>query len=49
LTIDVVGRAKQLRWNVQKLAAAAQSTPVPQLLTLCAEVMRFVDSHNSRA
>jgi DNA helicase-4 len=46
LTIDVVGRAKQLRWNVQKLAAAAQSTPVPQLLTLCAEVMRFVDSHN---
>jgi hypothetical protein len=41
-----VGRAKQLRWSVQKLAAAAQSTPVPQLLTLCAEVMRFVDSHN---
>lgn len=46
LTIDVVGRAKQLRWSVQKLAAAAQSTPVPQLLTLCAEVMRFVDSNN---
>jgi DNA helicase-4 len=46
LTINVVGRAKQLRWSVQKLAAAAQSTPVPQLLTLCAEVMRFVDSNN---
>ena len=46
LTLDVVGRAKQLRWSVQKLAAAAQSTPVPQLLTLCAEVMRFVESNN---
>jgi len=46
LTIDVVGRATQLRWSAQKLLAAAQSTPVPQLLTLCAEVMQFVDSNN---
>lgn len=46
LTIDVVGRAKQLRWSAHKLAAAAQSTPVPQLLNLCAEVMRFGDSNN---
>ena len=46
LTIGVVGRAKQLRWSVAKLAAAAQSTPVPQLLSLCAEVMRFVESNN---
>lgn len=46
LTSDVAVRAKQLRVSSQELAAAAQSTAVPQLLQLCADVMRYVDNNN---
>jgi DNA helicase-4 len=46
LTSDVAVRAKQLRVSSQELAAAAQSTAVPQLLQLCADVMRYADSNN---
>ena len=45
--IMVTGRAYQLGWNHEELRNAAVNSAVPELISLCADVMAHIAAHNT--
>jgi DNA helicase-4 len=45
--IMVTGRAYQLGWNHEELRNAAVNSEVPELISLCADVMAHISAHNT--